>query len=75
MLFSNILVHRGGTNTTETVRWSFDWRFQNAAKPTLRQHNGHIVYCKDGKEKEMLSPGVHTSVLAAAADWEKVVMV
>ena len=32
VLFSNLLVHRGGANTSDTIRWSFDWRFQDAAK-------------------------------------------
>ena len=43
VLFSNILVHRGGQNSSDHIRWSLDWRFQDAAKPTWRTENGHIV--------------------------------
>lgn len=75
VLFSNILVHRGGNNSTETIRWSFDWRFQDASKPTLREHNGHIVYCKPGKEVSAVTGGKHTSLLQSATDWEKAILV
>jgi ectoine hydroxylase-related dioxygenase (phytanoyl-CoA dioxygenase family) len=59
VLFSNILIHRGGINTTDKIRWSFDWRFQDARKSTFRAENGHIVnalsdniadVCRDGEE-------------------------
>ena len=43
VLFSNLLIHRGGVNRTDKTRWSFDWRFQDATKPTHRRENGHIV--------------------------------
>ena len=54
VLFSNLLIHRGGVNTTEKIRWSFDWRFQDAKQDTLREDKGHVVwaksseYCNDG---------------------------
>jgi ectoine hydroxylase-related dioxygenase (phytanoyl-CoA dioxygenase family) len=47
VLFSNILVHCGGQNSTKKIRWSLDWRFQDASKPTLRAENGHIIYSRD----------------------------
>lgn len=58
VLFSNLLVHRGGTNNSDHIRWTFDWRFQDAAKPTHRAEHGHIVWsrkdqtkvCVDGEE-------------------------
>jgi len=60
VLFSNILVHRGGVNTTEQIRWSFDWRFQDASKSTYRAEKGHVVHaltkeydhviCRTGEE-------------------------
>ena len=56
VLFSNLLVHRGGINTTNKTRWSFDWRFQDASKPTLRTKCGHVVM-EDGKRT------------MSAADW------
>ena len=49
VFFNNILVHRGGSNTTDTVRWSVDWRFQDAAKPTHRKEEGHVCWRKDRK--------------------------
>ena len=59
VLFSNILIHRGGINTTDKIRWSFDWRFQDSNKSTFRNENGHVVdsltdevdhVCRDGEE-------------------------
>lgn len=47
VLFNNLLVHRGGVNNSEKIRWSFDWRYQDAAKSTLRELNGHILYGKN----------------------------
>lgn len=44
VLFSQILMHRGGKNTSDHIRWSFDWRFQDASKPTCREHQGHLVH-------------------------------
>ena len=46
VLFSNILIHRGGVNTTDKIRWSFDWRFQDAAKNTYRAERGHVVWSR-----------------------------
>lgn len=46
VLFNNILVHRGGVNSTSKIRWSFDWRFQDASKSTFRKENGHVVSVK-----------------------------
>ena len=28
VVFSNLLFHRGGHNTSKIVRWSLDWRYQ-----------------------------------------------
>jgi len=44
ILFNNILLHRGGENSSDRIRWSFDWRFQDAAKSTCRPDQGHIVW-------------------------------
>lgn len=51
VLFSQLMVHRGGTNSTEHIRWSFDWRFQDASKPTCRELKGHVVYSDVAPEK------------------------
>ena len=46
VLFNNLLIHRGGVNLTSKIRWSFDWRFQDASKDTFRKEKGHIVSIK-----------------------------
>ena len=45
-----MLVHRGGVNQTNAIRWSFDWRYQDAAQPTLRDLQGHIVSSRNGQD-------------------------
>lgn len=44
VLFSNLLFHCGGENRSSDIRWSFDWRYQDASQPTHRPQQGHIVY-------------------------------
>lgn len=43
VLFSNLLFHCGQPNRTPTVRWSCDWRYQDARQPTLRDEQGHLA--------------------------------
>jgi phytanoyl-CoA hydroxylase len=43
VLFSNLLFHRGRPNHAQTIRWSADWRYQDATQPTHRPHNGHLA--------------------------------
>jgi ectoine hydroxylase-related dioxygenase (phytanoyl-CoA dioxygenase family) len=43
VLFSNLLFHCGQPNRTNTIRWSCDWRYQDASQPTLRRENGHLA--------------------------------
>lgn len=43
VLFSNLLFHRGQPNVSETVRWSADWRYQDATQPSLRVCKGHLA--------------------------------
>ena len=43
VLFSNMLFHRGHPNVTDIVRWSLDWRYQDARQPTLRPQRGHLA--------------------------------
>lgn len=35
--------HRGLPNYSSKIRWSVDWRYQDATQPTLRKENGHIA--------------------------------
>ena len=47
VVFNNLLVHCGGTNSTTKIRWSFDWRFQDATKRTYRKEKGHVISTKN----------------------------
>ena len=47
LFFSNLLVHRGGFNSSGAIRWTLDWRFQDESKPTCRAMTGHCVWAKD----------------------------
>lgn len=41
VLFHNLLFHQGQPNRTKTIRWSLDWRYQDATQSTLRAEHGH----------------------------------
>ena len=43
VLFHNLLFHCGLPNKAKTIRWSLDWRYQNALESTQRRENGHIA--------------------------------
>lgn len=43
VLFHNLMFHCGLPNRTRTVRWSMDWRYQDATQPTMRSHKGHLA--------------------------------
>jgi len=43
VLFHNMLYHQGLPNRTEQVRWSMDWRYQDARQSTLRSTEGHLA--------------------------------
>jgi ectoine hydroxylase-related dioxygenase (phytanoyl-CoA dioxygenase family) len=43
VLFHNLLFHRGLPNRSNSVRWSLDWRYQDATQPTQRAENGHLA--------------------------------
>ena len=43
VLFHNLLFHRGLPNHSDKIRWSADWRYQDATQPTLRKENGHMA--------------------------------
>lgn len=43
VLFHNLLFHRGLPNHSGQIRWSADWRYQDATQPTLRKENGHLA--------------------------------
>ncbi|MEZ4676821.1 MAG: phytanoyl-CoA dioxygenase family protein [Caldilineaceae bacterium] len=43
VLFHNLLFHRGLPNHADHIRWSLDWRYQDATQPTLRKEAGHLA--------------------------------
>ena len=43
VLFSNLLFHQGMANRSEVIRWSADWRYQDATQPTMRREQGHLA--------------------------------
>ena len=43
VIFSNLLFHRGLPNRAGHVRWSLDFRYQDARQPTLRTTQGHLL--------------------------------
>ena len=63
ILFSNLLFHRGGFNSSDTIRWSVDWRYQDASRPTHRQHTGHVLRVRDG------TGGAEQVAAQSGADW------
>jgi ectoine hydroxylase-related dioxygenase (phytanoyl-CoA dioxygenase family) len=43
ILFHNLLFHQGLPNHSRAIRWSLDWRYQDATQPTLRAERGHVA--------------------------------
>lgn len=43
VLFNNLLFHCGLPNKSDSIRWSLDWRYQNANEPTHRREQGHLA--------------------------------
>ncbi|MCC7264782.1 MAG: phytanoyl-CoA dioxygenase family protein [Candidatus Latescibacteria bacterium] len=43
VFFSNLLFHRGLPNQADHVRWSLDFRYQDATQSTLRAAQGHLL--------------------------------
>jgi phytanoyl-CoA hydroxylase len=55
VLFHNLLFHRGLPNHSQQIRWSADWRYQDATQPTLRKENGHIARSRSHPEQAVQS--------------------
>jgi len=62
VLFSNLLFHCGQPNRTPAVRWSCDWRYQDALQPTLRGENGHMARSAD-RPNEVVRDAQHWASL------------
>lgn len=59
VLFHNLLFHRGLPNRSKAIRWSCDWRYQDANQPTMREHKGHLARSQKHPDQ----------VVQNAADW------
>lgn len=46
VIFSNLLFHRGLPNRSSHIRWSLDFRYQDATQPTLRSTQGYLLRSK-----------------------------
>jgi ectoine hydroxylase-related dioxygenase (phytanoyl-CoA dioxygenase family) len=55
VLFHNLLFHRGLPNRSQTIRWSLDWRYQDATQPTLRKEHGQIARSRSHPETAVSS--------------------
>ena len=65
VLFHNLLFHRGLPNRGAAIRWSLDWRYQDAREPTYREQHGHLA-------RSILRPG---EVVTSAAQWARLTFV
>lgn len=54
VLFHNLLFHRGLPNHSQSIRWSLDWRYQDATQGTLRKDQGHLARSQQ-KSAEVIS--------------------
>jgi phytanoyl-CoA hydroxylase len=61
VLFDNLLFHCGLPNHATTVRWSVDWRYQDARQPTHRPTKGHLARSSEHPRE----------VVASAEDWAR----
>ncbi len=55
VLFSNLLFHMGQDNMSDTVRWSADWRYQDATQSTMRSQRGHLARSKANPDQVVQS--------------------
>ncbi len=55
VLFHNLLFHRGLPNHSQQIRWSLDWRYQDATQPTLREQEGHLARSRNHPEQTVQS--------------------
>jgi phytanoyl-CoA hydroxylase len=55
VLFHNLLFHRGLPNHSPGIRWSLDWRYQDATQPTMREHHGHIARSRAHPDRAVIS--------------------
>ncbi len=62
VLFHNLLFHRGLPNHKPEIRWSADWRYQDATQSTLRKENGHLARSRRHPEATVQSAAAWASL-------------
>ena len=62
VLFQNLLFHRGQPNHSSEIRWSFDWRYQDAIQSTLRKEEGHIARSSSNPDSAVKNAGEWASL-------------
>ena len=62
VLFSNMLLHQGLPNHSDHVRWSVDWRYQDATQGTMRRARGHLARSRAYPDKVVSSPAEWASL-------------
>ena len=65
VLFSNLLFHCGLPNPSDGIRWSCDWRYQDATQSTAREHVGHIARSRKNP----------SSAVQSAEEWARLTFV
>lgn len=56
VLFNNLLFHCGLPNRSQAIRWSLDWRYQDATQPTMRPEEGHLARSRAQPEAVVAGP-------------------
>lgn len=62
VLFGQYLYHCGLPNISDTVRWTFDFRYQDAKASTLRNEPGHLARSVENPQ-EVVRDGQHWTEL------------
>lgn len=55
VLFHNLLFHQGLPNRSDHIRWSLDWRYQDATQPTMRATIGHLARSREQPDEVVKS--------------------
>jgi ectoine hydroxylase-related dioxygenase (phytanoyl-CoA dioxygenase family) len=58
VLFQNLTFHCGTANSSKSVRWSMDWRYQDADQPTHRPPQGYLARSALSPDQIPSSPAV-----------------
>jgi ectoine hydroxylase-related dioxygenase (phytanoyl-CoA dioxygenase family) len=65
VIFSSMLFHTGGVNQTEEIRWSCDWRYQDARQSTMRGQRGYLARSRSKPEEVVRSAAQWTAACGA----------